>query len=504
MAAGTPRVDRVNGVAPSGRVFRSPFWSGLALSGANLNLVTWVELEDWGADTVDGTPSGAQSVPTARQVTLPTGSGGPTIHFQQASTTLTVDAPSLEFQDAFDPQFQTRHWLKMRVHYTSSGTDRSILADVAVSLTDFVTQGLPPPTISGVSSYQAVSSTGYDPATGLLPMATRFLVAPSSVMTTDLQREFPVLRVAPEGIYLAKGLNLRQAGAFIVFPYEPSVSGALMIGSVNLIVRGTNLWADGPLRLTDASGNALAELSVRLFAEDKIVALVPASLESRLAFVEFASMRGTARTTWAVEFTGIPSLSRIDWGGGFSEDLLNQGGWPQYVYGTFPVGRTVTLIGRWLGNFTQAEFEGPSTTWVAPYWWDWHMDSDPLFRVDGGPGPNEFSVVDDQHIEVRVDAHPDTDRAQRGYVYYCDCSGTCWDDGRVNDFSRRITFLDPVHQLSSSFATNIPAGGFEVRAMAKCEPPVPPPSWPPVGHDNPNPVEDGLPQGADCTNSMCQ
>jgi hypothetical protein len=491
-------VDRVNGVTPQGQVFRSPFWSGLTLSGANLDLVTWVELEDWGADTVDGTPEGVQSIPTARQVTLPTGSGGPTIHFQQSSTTLTVDAASLEFQGAFDLRFETRHWLKVRVHYTASGVDRSILADVTVSLTDLVSQGLPPPSITGVATYETVSAAAYDPATGLLSMfgddPTRWSVLPSSVMSPDLQREFPVLRVAPEGLYLPRGLNPRQVGA-VVFPYDPAVSGALKAGR-HFIVLGSDLWDDGPLRLTDASGNTLGEIPIIQSAGDKIVASVPLTVKSRFAFLEFASMRGVARTPWIMEFTGTPSLLRIELGQ-LSVDLQNQGGWPQFSDWKLPVGVVLTVIGKWLGNFDQAEFEGPAYTWVPPC--HWQMASEPLTRVYQTPGPNQFRVVDDEHIELRIDADPATDRALRRAVYYCDCEGWCSDWG-ANSHKRRITFSSSVdHDSYDSFEMN-PASGYE-NLMAKCESPDDDHD-PDVPPDDPPP--DPLPPGpGDCTNTIC-
>ncbi len=504
-ATGTPRVDRVNGVAPSGRVFRSPFWSGLTLSGANLDRVTWVELEVWGADTVDGTPDGVQSVPSAREATLPTGSGGPTIHFQQSPTTLVIDAASLEFQSAFDPGFATRHWLKVKVHYTSSGQDRSIRAEVAVSLTDLVSQGLRPPTITGIASYETGIFASYDPATGLLSLYgddPGWSVSASSVMSPDLQREFPVLRVAPEGLYLARGLDGRQVGTrswdgsietLIVFPYDPAVSSPLMASRSGLIVRGSDLWDDGPLRFTDAVGNVVGgDAPVALFAGNRIVTSVPVGIDRRSAFLELASMRGVGRTPWMLEFVDWPTVSRIEWSGR-REDLDNSTGCFDCFEATLPVGEVMTLTGRWLGEVDRMGFSGPANAWVpyAP-----HFAQEALRRVYGTPGPNEFWVLDDEHIELRIDARPSNDEAHRVSVSYCDCNGMCWDYRNMNLYKRTIAFEDSGRRLGGSIDLNPAVGRAWVEA--ECGANRPEPSFPITSGVTPT-----APGPGDCTNSIC-
>jgi hypothetical protein len=504
-ATGTPRVDRVNGVTPPGRVFRSPFWSGLTLSGANLDRVTWVELEDWGADTVDGTPNGVPSVPTVRQVTLPTGSGGPTIHFHQTAATLTVDAASLMFQGAFDPRFQTRRWLKARVHYTASGADRSILTDAAVSLADLVPQDVTPPSITGVASVEARSFAAYDPATGLLSSyddPTTWRVSPSSVTPVDLKREFPVLRVAAEGLYLAKGLDARQFGTvgwngsiltLGVFPYDPASSPPLPASGARLIVRGSNLWDDGPLRFTDDSGNVLGGIPVSLFAGNRIVTSSSMSIARRLAFIELASLRGVARTPWMLEFSGTPTLSRIEYGQ-MSVELENQGGWPQLSDLPLPVGEVVTVVGTWLGNIEGAEFEGPENAFalcdalIRTVW-------EPVERVSDTPGPNQFRVLDDEHLQLRIDASPATDRAIRGRATYCDCANYCWQASWAGDW-RRIHFLGSSGSLYVSLQMQAAdAGEVELREKCGSDPPEVPLLDPPD--------LDPLPPLPDCTNSFC-
>ncbi len=508
---GTPRVDRVNGVAPSGQAFRSPFWSGLTLTGANLDRVTWVELEDWGADTVDGTADGVQSIPTTRRVTLPTGSGGPTIHFQQTASTLTIDADSLEFQAAFDPRFETGHWLKVRVHYTSSGADRSILANVSVSLTDLVSQGLPAPSITGIATY-APALTRYDPATGLLSLPydepSSWPANPTSVMSPDLRREFPVLRVATEGLYLAKGLDPRQIGvqawdgyleALIVSAYDHASSAPLLVGGPPLIVRGTDLWDDGPLRFTDEAGNVVGpDLPVALFAGHKLVTSDPVSIERRTAFLEFASMRGVARTPWILRFAGTPAVDRIEWGSGSEGPGTGWPGWAIFD-SALPLGQTLTITGVWLGDVDQMFFTGPARTWI-PYQWGQEA-SEPAELVEAleldPAAAMQFRVVDDRQIQVWIAAHPATERVVRARVdRYCNCSNLCWSYELANDHRREFLLVDSRHGLTGGFAMN-PAVG-QVSVMANCgRPPNP------VLDVTPIPVPRG-PGPGDCTNSVCE
>jgi hypothetical protein len=514
-AAGTPRVDKVNGAVPTAQVFRSPFWSGLTLVGANLDMVTWVELEDWGSDTVDGTVGGVRSVPTSRRVTLPSGSGGPTIHFQQTATTLTINATSLEFQDAFDPRFETRHWFKVRVHYTASGSDRSILPNVAVSLTDLVPQGLPPPTITGIAAYYTWTDTTYDPATGLLAVVgdpTLLPVKPTSVLSPAWQREFPVLRVAPEGIYLPRGLSPGAVAApgatgrdaLVVFAYDPVSARPLNLQQAGLIIRGTDLWEDGPLLLSDAAGGTLpGNLYPGLFGGDRIVVPATSDIDVRMAYVAFGSTRGAARTPWPVALADVPQIERVDWTGG---SQACGGAWcPKGIPSV-----VMTFTGKWLGGVDRLYLVGPSSLVELGV-------AEPLTQVVYTPVVNEFRVIDDHHIQLRIaGAEPSVDRVARGEIYYRDCSGTIyWQEGNTTAYRWFVaqdsssTLQGEIWMLANSVAfghsvLTVPRPGFGEYApdgtyVCSANPPEPPPE-----ENSPVIIIDGTePPSTDCTNGMC-
>lgn len=513
-AAGTPSVATVNSVAPTARVFRSAFWAGLTLVGANLDKVTWVELEDWGADTVDGTVDGVQSVPSSRSVTLPTGSGGPTIHFQQSATTLTVDAASLEFQGAFDPRFETRHWLKVRLHYTASGSDRSILPNVSVSLTDMVPQGLPPPTISGVAAFYTWTSTTYDPATGLLAVQgdpTLLPVMPISVLSPTWQREFPILRIASEGIYLPPGLSpgaVSTPGAegrdvLMVFAYDSASARPLNLQQAGILIRGTDLWEDGPLQLSDAAGTVVpGNLYAGLFTGDRIVVNGTADIDVRSAFIELASTRGSARTPWPVSLADRPRIERADWDGGYQ--ACGDGGWcPEMIPRA-----VMTFTGRWLGGVDNLYLVGPRSSIEGGV-------MEPLARVNTQPGANEYRVLDDHHIEVLVGYAPhEADRVARGHAQHRNCAGTVyWSEGNSTAYrwftaedstaglQGDIWMLANVLEIPSNRTVPLPGEGeYSPDGTYVCpqDPPEPPPE-----ESSPFILDGPEPPNGDCSNRVC-
>lgn len=429
--AGTPSVTSVNGKAPTDQAFRSPFWGGITVAGANLDRVTWIELEDWGSDTVDGTPDGVRSVPRARVRTLPT-QQGPTIHYGQSSSTLTVDASSLQFEWSYDPWFDVRRWYKIKLHYNGSGGDRSIIPNVAVSFADRVPVGLPAPSISTVAAYYAWVVTKYDPATGLLYTeqdATTQIPTPSAVLAPDLAREFPVLAVAPEGLYLPRGLRFSGVAlqqeipegyawvSNVVVPYAPSGTRPLVLHEAGLIIRGSHLWEDGDLRFAYPLGNGLPGDfgngdRAPIFQGDKIIVSGVSGATAQTAFLEFASIRGTATTPWPVRWIDRPRLSSIEDSAGAAEFIK--------------IGELLTIRGSWLEVVDEMYLLGPSDTHV------YHDIFESLVRVEGEPGLNQYQVVNRETIRLvigeRVVGGDESVVRGKIRVYACDGS-IIWYEG---------------------------------------------------------------------------
>lgn len=444
---GTPVVSAVNGATEPGVALRASYFTGILVEGTNLDNVTAVELEDWGPDEV-GTDVAAP---------LATGFVLYDVAFRSADTSLVIPAAALEaFAGAYRP-FLLREWYKLRLHYYQDGIDGSVLVDVAVSLDDQVPLNLPAPGITDVSLLElhvVRSNLEYDPATGFIQLfypedcgPDLRTVPPIAVLGSDpLRTEYPVYGVSLTGIRIQAGLDPARVHArfwqyiggemapddsvTLVFPYSTN-DGVVNLGSVppwvgnesrsalpprcstqervpqigGVVLRGSNLYADGSLTISRPPGTpASGDLGAPVFLGDRIV--VPPRLDgpggntpvisgidgTERSFIEFSSPRGVAATPRGISWLGPPAVASV-------------GPQPFVTYN-----QVMTLTGNFFTRLTDVSFIwAPADADMSeatilgvgirpPLQWKAVVEH--LSPTSASPGPGQFRIVDEHHLEV--------------------------------------------------------------------------------------------------------
>lgn len=399
-----PVVHSVNGATPPGQQFRVPFWDGVQVVGENLQNVTYIEVEYWGMDTVDGSSGGAMSIPLFTGEVEDGGyhEGWSSIGFMATPTSLTI------------PQVGFQRWMKLRLHYMNDGVDDYVLADVAVSFAYPASVTAPPPQITSVNVVRYLRTGQYNPDTGFIPTVnddnpilanndlTIMTPAPVAVMAFDsVWTEYPILKITRDGVYIRAGIKTFEfegvtdwvcsngdatfTGTGFVFPYTNAPSHRVHLNpnmmprydyparclSDVVVLRGNNLLGDGPIYPSLPIGNPLPEGAV--VASDDI-APPPYSRSDRLlaggdpkelvAYLELDSARGTAATPWPLNWLGTPEVASID-------------GAPIQPNTSITVqdGDTVELVGHWFVE---------------------------LNAVMVGGMEQRYSVIDDKHLLITI------------------------------------------------------------------------------------------------------
>jgi hypothetical protein len=377
---GTPIVYTVNGITPPGQQFGAPLWAGIHLEGENLQNVTYIEVEDWGPDTMGSEPNGVESVP------MFTGWAGIMDEPWYESTSATLDISGF----AIERFASWREWQKLRLHYVEGGSDRTIFVDIAVSLDNTAPVTMPPPQITAVDTIRylrmgddGTGDTGdYDPATGFIPTEsdlTTFTPRPTAVINPwEPYREYPILKITPRGVYIVAGRSRHEVsmaaiefshsedigwGMGFVFPYSSAPGDRVHIARHSgeysgtddaVILRGSGLYQDGPVVPSNPVGTPLTDDFYSAFFGDRIIHWGDTDGDPD-AFLEFDSARGTAATPWPLRWAGAPVALLID--------------------GARRYGQTIVITGRWLGDVRTVALEGVQ---------------------------QRFRIVDNRHLEVSL------------------------------------------------------------------------------------------------------
>jgi hypothetical protein len=266
----------------------------------------------------------------------------------------------------------------------------------------------------------ALPSCGMDPSLGPPPTA---VLSPSH----DLPVEHPVFGVTHEGVYISPGLAETlvtdrldgeaetPARVTLVFPYTGEISDPVNLAGASypsafdcvdwqafgwppyaiqqvggLVIRGSNLLADGSLTLSDDLGRWLAgDLGWPVFLDDRIVvrteyaygygsygpprtAPPPAitGVQTPRAFIEYSSPRGAASTPGPIGWLGAPAVESI--------------GPASFV----TYGEVMTLTGRFFSRVTEVAF-----TWAG-------LVEQLTPTASSPPGPGQFHVFSENQIEV--------------------------------------------------------------------------------------------------------
>lgn len=298
-----PVVYSVNGVA-QGTALDAPIYSGIQVTGAGLDGVTRVVLEDWGDSRL---PDGTITAPSYRgwaDMDLTD-----RLHFPASSTALSIPEVILLNGPMGWGGVWTDAWYRLRLYYgfadQTTGEQPSILADVYVSLKFDVSEDTPE--LTSVSVIQEFLVWGgyntygvwdvYEPSTGFIALPNDWPSVPGQWSVSGpapvavlglgpLRTELPILAITPAGIYVRAGLGTsgdpvkeisRPDGeAYIVtlvFDYAQAPADVVALGDRGeygfwrrlrggIILRGTGLYAsdwDAQVRLEDAGGGPLLE-----------------------------------------------------------------------------------------------------------------------------------------------------------------------------------------------------------------------------------------------------
>lgn len=365
---GAPSVYSLAGVAVGGTARRLLPSGAILLEGADLDHVTYVELEDWGWDTVDGTPFGVVSVPEDWGNVMPWTPSAPIIAFAQTASSLEVDVASFQRLYEFDGSFWPSRWYKLRLHYVENGLDAYVVVDVAFSL---VATDERAPTITSVAGLVQIPiwleglDSDYDPFSGLLALGdlTGMGGKPVAVLGADAESEFPIHLVTPNGVYLDPGLDTSWFAWIargevhtvinLVLDYEDGSGGAIDASTTGLLVRGTGLWEGGALSLDNPTTDVDWEqvrvrgLGARFTGTRMLIPSLAAYVTEVEQAVIYSSVEGIAVSS-PIRWTNAPKIETFD-------------GAP-YV----SVGQTVTLTGAWLerGGVTHVSLEGVAVNGV--------------------------------------------------------------------------------------------------------------------------------------------
>jgi hypothetical protein len=260
---------------------------------------------------------------------------------------------------------------------------------------------LPPPSITGVSTFSThfiYANDPYDPATGLLYTDEDFSTSPpESVLGSDNVTEYPVLSVAPEGLYLEPFLDPDLVttpwsegwGAQLIFPYTHAPNERIHLSEKKVILRGSNLRGDGPLFLSNPVGQVVPGEIDAIFQGDKIIVPWIGGATELQAFVELDSARGVAATPWPINWIDYPRFASIRAAGFDPASCENAAVCPPYVaYDTL-----ISIEGSWFVGVESMRF-------CRPYGVNPPCEDVP--PGDAQLGPEWYRVIDDKHMELML------------------------------------------------------------------------------------------------------
>jgi subtilase family serine protease len=322
-----------------------------------------------------------------------------------------------------------------------------------------VTWCVGPPRITGVQETREVSvPESYDPETGFIPTDVDYSAsgpAPVSVISRGGWEEYPVVSVAPDGVYITTGIIssdvvsddhgwwTRAPGerlgpllassidpfppvdrfiATFVFPLNPtdvlrftrdrSVSEKVLHGGV--VLRGENLLFDGTLNLANPVGTPVPGEPEGLYLNDRIVLPRFWGATERVAYVEYRSPRGHAATPWPLRWQGhaVFSAMRAEGSGPATCFEEAQGSWltcevcPDYM----TYGRVITLTGAWLSDSLSVSLVTMADQWghrteceITDLYACRITAEEPLTQASASPpGPGEYYIVDDERMEIAL------------------------------------------------------------------------------------------------------
>lgn len=419
-----PLIQAVNGIAPPGVAFRSPAAAGITILGTGLASVTYLELEDCGADSdVNHEPT----TPSCDGGGAPVGPPVVVVPFIRKATELVIPEAT---------NVPNGEWLKVRVHFQEGGLDAFDLVNVAVSLDGAAPIASGPPQITDVDALRILEAdpSGYDWTTGFVSIVDKIVApgdltqlspAPSALMGHDaLQTEYRILAITKGGFYIRAGLDpavvldveVEKAYVSVVFPHVSPGRGAVHLApdyrqghpqvypyfasqlAPGVILRGAHLWSDASLGLANPPGSPLeGNLSKVVYFGDRAVVTPIDNPSNASAYIEVTSPRGSTSTTWPLRWSDAPAIQAI-------------GSLP-YV----PYDQALTVTGTWFVDVNSIAFSvGPlgssglsMTEYLIP-------------TPTSPPGDGQFFVVDDKHILLRLSS---TGTVPRQLAAWCESNG---------------------------------------------------------------------------------
>lgn len=457
---GVPSVTALNGAMQPGVLPGITQYAPLTVSGANLEKVHRVEVEDWGDDA--GAP-------------VFTGLDWGEWPFDARPDLLTVPVQG----PGWGPDFH--RWFKLRLYYMDMGMEASVLVDVAASVDpDEPYLAAADPVVATVGrvrslpiGYSASETTLYSPATGFLRTVvdlTKLSEPPTAVLSVDGASEFAIYSVTSRGVHLRAGLDPTRVTTEYYSGGEWILRGAAFVFSggpvhfdwphhAQVILRGTDLACDGTVVPMDTSGAPVGDGNPWVCGRGRALVNVftthygPGSLEYRPA------IGAPAQSTELLDFINLPRIDTLD-GVDVSAGVWNAD--PVDVR----VGYTYRISGRGLADV-----------------WNAHLDGNSI----------HYRVIDDHNIDVKI--------------RHCRYP---WDEDDHSSVQLGLVSSHcPLLLMESGPYWQCAASNRRVRLVGLPVCAAPPPGLPPNPPDPPSggiallPPLSPTSSGGDCTNNVC-